>query len=637
MWVAALLVASVPVLTADELALPEGLPLERWRFQDGHDPAWSAPAFDDSSWTEVDPLFPPGTMPKSWNGYGWLRFRLQIDEPHPELALLIGHGSAIEIWADGKQLHVLDGKSGPEIELQPAARLLMLAPGREHVLAIRISDPLWRYVEEIGFSTGFSASIMPLDRAMALSAKAKAFSVGLHAFFFGVSVALGFLFIVLHLYVRERRHMLYFALLNFANASIEIASMRSQQLETFQGLQWLGVWLTFSVVIVSIMLMLVVRSLFFDALPRWYSLYAYAGVALNFAILFLPLPVLYLYALIGIGEGLRSLGLAIVKKLDGAWIIGVGFALVGLGVLVQGINDVSSRGVQESFAAPLGVLGLLLAMCVQLARDFAKTQREKLEQEKENARVQSEKMASLGRLVAGVAHEMNTPIGAMGSAHDSMSRARAKLESLIAEKGGDELKSDRKLATSLKVMEDSARVIEQGSERVAGIVDRLKSFARLDEAEVQLADLHRGIEDTIAMAGHELGDGIEVVRDFGSDLPEVMCRPQQLNQVLLNVLINAKQAGAKRIAIRTRAVNSRISIDIEDDGSGMSEETLSRVFEPGFTTRNDRVGMGFGLAIAQRVLKEHGGAIRIASKRENGTRVTLELPIKRSEAEAGRR
>jgi signal transduction histidine kinase len=405
--------------------------------------------------------------------------------------------------------------------------------------------------------------------------------------------------------------------------------------------------------------MFVVRSLFFDDMPRWYKWYAYCGIGLNFATWFLALPVLYAYSLVGIGEGLRSLALAIVKKKDGAWIIGAGFVAVGIGVVVQAIHDVSAGGVQESNAAATGVLGLLIAMCIQLARDFSRTHRQKLEQEVENARkaqaleeakkleqahhelaekhrelvetqsqlVQAEKMASLGRLVAGVAHEINTPIGAMSSAHDSMRKAKVKLEGLIAEKGNEELKSDRKLATSFKVMEDAANVIEMGSARVAGIVDRLRSFARLDEAELQRADVHRGIEDTIAMAAHELGSGIEVVRELGADVPEILCKPNQLNQVLLNLLMNAKQANARRIVVRTRRAGQRVTIEVADDGAGMSEETVARAFEPGFTTRGNRVGLGLGLSTAYRVVREHGGEISIASALGKGTTVAIALPI----------
>jgi signal transduction histidine kinase len=179
------------------------------------------------------------------------------------------------------------------------------------------------------------------------------------------------------------------------------------------------------------------------------------------------------------------------------------------------------------------------------------------------------------------------------------------------------------------VIDDAAKVIEVGTVRVSGIVDRLKSFTRLDEAELQRADIHRGIEDALAMASHELGDRIEIARNFAADVPQILCKPGQLNQVLFNVLINAKHAipDRGRISIETAVVGGTVRIKVKDDGIGIAKEALPRVFEPGFTTKGVGIGMGLGLSIAYRVVQEHGGEIEIASEPGKGTEVTISLPI----------
>ena len=160
--------------------------------------------------------------------------------------------------------------------------------------------------------------------------------------------------------------------------------------------------------------------------------------------------------------------------------------------------------------------------------------------------VQSEKMAALGKLVAGIAHEINTPIGAVYSAHDTLIRAQGKLRDLLADA------EDGRVASLLQVIDDVGRVVKDGSERVVDIVNSMRSFARLDEAERKKVDIHEGLEDTVKLLQHELDD-IDLVRSY-STVPEVVCFPGRLNQALLSLLVNACQAieGAGTIEITTR-------------------------------------------------------------------------------------
>ncbi len=244
--------------------------------------------------------------------------------------------------------------------------------------------------------------------------------------------------------------------------------------------------------------------------------------------------------------------------------------------------------------------------------------------------VHSEKMAALGNLTAGIAHEINTPIGAMFSTHDTLEKAVKNLHTALQKHLDvtDENSFDSTLQHSLQAIENVAYVIRTGGKRVTEIVKRMKSFARLDEAELKLADLHTGLEDTLLMMHHELTDDIEVVKDYG-DLPEIKCYPGALNQVFLNLLVNARQAIGKKgtITISTEKLDNDVVITISDTGSGIPKKNLTRIFEPGFTTKGVGVGTGLGLAIVYRIIKDHDGTIDVQSEPGKGTTFTISIPV----------
>ncbi|MGA1200106.1 MAG: sensor histidine kinase, partial [Candidatus Latescibacterota bacterium] len=242
--------------------------------------------------------------------------------------------------------------------------------------------------------------------------------------------------------------------------------------------------------------------------------------------------------------------------------------------------------------------------------------------------VQSEKMASLGNLVAGIAHEINTPVGAINSMHDTLMRAMHRLRTVLDETFGDTLKNDRAMHAPLQVISDANRVIATGAERVTEIVRSLRSFARLDDAERKEANLHEGIENTLTLVYHDFKNRIEVVKEYG-ELPLVQCFPSRMNQVFLNLLVNAAQAieGKGQITIRTRKVGEMVEIDIVDNGRGISKENISRIFDPGFTTKGVGVGTGLGLSICYQIIEDHHGEIRVFSKQGEGTTFTVLLPI----------
>jgi len=254
--------------------------------------------------------------------------------------------------------------------------------------------------------------------------------------------------------------------------------------------------------------------------------------------------------------------------------------------------------------------------------------------ESQAALVQSEKMGSLGRLVAGISHEINTPLGVLQSGGQTMALAAEKIREWSAGQSGPEAE---KLARFVEAIITTAQLSQSACERISAIIGNLKQFARLDEAEYQRVNLHDGILSALALVKNELGRGIEIVKEFG-EIPEIECSPRQLNQLVMNLLLNAMEAirqngGKGRIRVRTVPAGDEVQIVVEDDGCGIAPEHLEKIFDPGFTTKGVKVGTGLGLPISYQIVEAHGGRIEVTSQPGEGTTFTVTLPVRRPEAE----
>jgi len=237
--------------------------------------------------------------------------------------------------------------------------------------------------------------------------------------------------------------------------------------------------------------------------------------------------------------------------------------------------------------------------------------------------IQSEKMASLGKLVAGVAHEINTPIGSINSNIDMLVKYTKKIKKQILD--------NPELNSMFSVFDDINTINTEAIRRINSIIKSLKNFARLDEAELKEVDIHEGIKSTLMLINHEIKNRINVIEEYG-DLPLIECYPNLLNQVIMNILVNAYQSidNEGTIKIKTDIKDNKVQIIISDTGKGISQENLTKIFDPGFTTKGVGVGTGLGLSICYQIIEKHKGSISVNSQFGIGTVFIIEIPLRQN-------
>ena len=258
--------------------------------------------------------------------------------------------------------------------------------------------------------------------------------------------------------------------------------------------------------------------------------------------------------------------------------------------------------------------------------------------------IQSEKLASIGQLAAGVAHEINNPIGFIFSNFSTLEQylldlfqmldayerteasvgdtaALAQIRTLKAELDIDYLKED---------IPNLMRESRDGIQRVRKIVQDLKDFSRVDaRQEWESVDLHKGIDSTLNIVNNEIKYKADVVKQYGA-LPEVQCLPSEINQVVMNLLVNAAQAiTAERgtITIRTGVEGPNVWLEVADTGCGIGAENLKRIFDPFFTTKPVGHGTGLGLSLSYGIVQKHSGRMEVSSEQGVGTSFRITLPI----------
>jgi len=273
--------------------------------------------------------------------------------------------------------------------------------------------------------------------------------------------------------------------------------------------------------------------------------------------------------------------------------------------------------------------------------------------ETQSQMLQSEKMASIGQLAAGVAHEINNPVSFVSSNLKTLTDYQQNIGQIISEYrqlfhrlsdlngGGADIIEIENLAARLQEKEsdlDIAHILEdvpnlihescEGLDRIKKIVLDLKNFSHPGEDVLKMADINQNIDSTLNIVWSELKYKATIIKDYG-DLPQTICYPQQINQVLMNLLVNAAQAIEKQgeIRITTREVGANVEIIISDTGQGIAAKNISRIFDPFFTTKAVGKGTGLGLNVTYNIVKKHNGSIDVQSEPGKGATFTIRIPV----------
>jgi len=342
--------------------------------------------------------------------------------------------------------------------------------------------------------------------------------------------------------------------------------------------------------------------------------------------------------------------------------------------VIEVINKVGGEHFDEADKEALTVMAGQIAVSIDNARmtEALKISREQIEEysrnletrvkertealvkaneELKNAQaqlLQTEKLSSLGQLAAGVAHEINNPIGFINSNLRTLGEYTKELLDIIQRLEAISMSAKKKDFSSFSeelneleqkkkrikfdfIKNDMHKLIDEsreGTYRVYKIVRDLRDFSRADDADRKFFDIHRSIDSTLNIVWNELKYKAEVVKDYG-EIPEVECLPTQLNQVFMNLLVNAAHAIEEKgqITIRTYAEGENVFVEISDTGCGMSPEIQNKVFDPFFTTKEPGKGTGLGLSIVYNIIKKHNGKITVRSKPGEGTTFRISLPV----------
>ncbi len=255
--------------------------------------------------------------------------------------------------------------------------------------------------------------------------------------------------------------------------------------------------------------------------------------------------------------------------------------------------------------------------------------------------VEAEKMASLGVLTAGVAHEINNPVTFISGGIESLEDNFADLESLLSELKGlnttkdakeqlakiEAIKTEIDLPRILTEMKGLFNSVKNGANRTSEIVKGLRNFSRLDENDMKRANLEEGLNNTLVILNNKLKNRITLTKSYGN-IPEVDCYPGQLNQVFMNILNNACDAIEEEgeIEVSTKQVSGKIIISIKDSGTGMPDEVKEHIFEPFYTTKGVGKGTGLGLSISYGIIEKHKGSIEVKTEQGKGTEFIITLP-----------
>ncbi|MGF1510358.1 MAG: ATP-binding protein [Myxococcota bacterium] len=589
-------------------------------------------------------------LPDRWDGSSWFWQRITYVGEPVEVHLWLQHLGDVDVFFDGRRVGGNVRAHGTAVDLTGRSPIeLRIEPG-EHLLALHVHNPWAVRLERMMSWAGFSAELNRSEDSFTEHWDPIARHAAFHGWLNGFVMALILFHLVLYAARRSRTDSLLCAASIFAFGLFIYLQFLSLYAESAKG--------HYATVLVSNALTPLGSALlarfFFGVTkqpaPTAFSVFQWSAIVPIVLLPYIGIGGCYAYG----AAAALVVGLLLVqarrKRVRGLWVLSVGGTLLLLTVFIEVLSWFADLPSPEH-CITLGFSALLVSISVYMASDFARTEREsarratalqeaerraemaaELERVNRELRdtqafiVQNEKMIALGQLAAGLSHEMNNPLGAIRSGSQTMTAGVDKLDSLVEQ-------SPSRARAILTALRDAARVVREGAAKVATIVKKLKSFARLDESKLQRFDLRELIRETIDILEPLWPPNIR----RHVDVPQgawAIGAPAELNQAFYQVLLNALQAqpSGGSVIIGCRQDGSDWTVWVEDRGPGIPEEIRSRVFDPGFTTKGNGVGTGLGLSIAYQILTSHGGYVFVEPGAEAGTRVLMRIPSESSES-----
>jgi signal transduction histidine kinase len=566
------------------------------------------------------------------------------------LAVYMLRTGAAEIYVDGERRQTLgdvpatrDGRTATPVHLSFTQPLALTITKKRHVIAVRFASRDLARFRRVDMLGGFSLSFADFEEGERFWEAENRYAFNLNFCFIGATGALALLHLLLFAFYRGRRENLYYGLSAIGAAGISVGTIVFSTMASTVSVFLFGYGLFGAAIAISCtFLVRYAYEVFLPRVPRTFKVVAAVGALVVLTAWTLPRWGLYGITGLMFLELLRVLVVGLIRRLEGAWIIAIGGAFfAGCAVLTM----LADLGLWvPNMLYMYGSLGFMVSISIHLARGFARDKHElvaQLERNKElseqaltqQRQAHEERQAALTELLAGVVHEVNSPVGALTSMAEASARCGKKIDTVLSEAGSiEEARVDPSLQKALQVLVDSAEGATEARRRITRLVQSLSLFTGLDKARLRAADIHDGIESALDLLAPRMEGRITVVKDLG-ELPRILCFASELSQAFAHLIKNACDAidGAGTIRIRTSVAAidgiEHAKVEIVDDGAGVSDELLSHLFDFRISREGERVRMGMGLKLCRVIMDKHRGSIHARRNNDRGMTFTLQLPV----------
>lgn len=647
-----------------------------WRYHPGDNPLWASKNYQDSAWEQVEntALYLKNMPNAPWEGIGWFRYTFKIDSTLSKkmLSLLVAQSSASDIFIDGRYIYSI-GKVGVSKEEEQNVVTwgnkfiipFSVDSEGEHILAIRYSNFCVFEKKRFEWPTGFAISLGEWKRSYSNHGKALKSSTSFWMFFTGVPLAFAVLHFFLFIFYPAARGNLFYSLFTISAAALTFTVLRPLVDTEFSHFMVRFYFFKLSVLSMMFFSLLFLYTVFYPKIPKQFRLILSISIIIAVITHLIPLSVIYFWGILITVEQLRVVIISVIKKKEGAFLIGFGYLLFGITGTYQMLMGMSLvPQLEGAMQNPYlwGVLSVLIVMSIYLARNSALTNKrlgevtkdqkntidqlkiemterkraEEMARQQQEKLIQAEKMATLGILVSGIAHEINNPNNFMLLNSNNLADIWKDLKPILDTY--NEEKSELIIAgiPYNELREDIGMLINgisEGSERIEKIVANLKDYARKDPGNMdQDIDVNNIIDAARTILANLIKKSTDNFHVTCQDtLPKVKGNAQQIEQVIINLISNSCQSlvdRGKSITVTTTFDENanQIIITVQDEGKGIAKKDLKHIMDPFFTTKRDFGGTGLGLSISQKIIKDHGGDLNYESEIEKGTSAIVSLP-----------